>query len=297
MATSKAITVDWNKEGATDAVLPNSPWLSSSPLGWQGIQVQLHRQPAWDCPEHTFRQHVISLHHFPEPTKSQRSFAGRKRTEFLTEGNIVIMPANVPHKDLWDKAGAFTLLILDPVRVAEVAGHSVDPQGVEILPRFAMWDGLIQQIATALESELTSGGLGIDLYLDTLSAALVAHLLRNHSSLARLPEIPSPARQEMRRAADFIRDNFHLNLKLADVAAEVHMSEYHFARTFKQVMGVAPHQFLMARRMEQAQLLLRTTPLSVEEIAHRVGFSNQSHFIAHFRRSVGATPKLFRSAT
>src|SRR6185437_294180 len=152
MATSKAITVDWNKEGATDAVLPNSPWLSSSPLGWQGIQVQLHRQPAWDCPEHTFRQHVISLHHFPEPTKSQRSFAGRKRTEFLTEGNIVIMPANVPHKDLWDKAGAFTLLILDPVRVAEVAGHSVDPQGVEILPRFAMWDGLIQQIATALES-------------------------------------------------------------------------------------------------------------------------------------------------
>jgi AraC family transcriptional regulator len=295
MGISKPITVDWKKEGASDAVLPNPPWLSSSTQAWQGIQVQLHRQPAWACPEHTFRQHVVSLHHFPQATKSERSFAGQKRSEFLTEGNIVIMPANVPHKDLWDKAGAFTLLILDPVRVSQIAQHSVDPAAVEILPRFAMWDGLIQQIATALEIELTSGGSGFDLYVDTLSAALIAHLLRHHSTLARLPKNPSPAGQEMRRAADFIRDNFQRNLKLADIAAEVHMSEYHFARTFKQVIGVAPHQFLIAQRIENAQRLLRTTPLPIEEIAHRVGFSNQSHFIAYFRKSVGATPKFYRS--
>jgi AraC family transcriptional regulator len=148
----------------------------------------------------------------------------------------------------------------------------------------------------ALESELTSGGSGIELYPDVLAAALSAHLLRNHSSLPPLPEAPSSARQEMRRAADFICDNLHRNLRLTDIATVVHMSEYHFARTFKQVMGIAPHQFLIARRIEQAQDLLRTTPLSVEEVAHRVGFSNQSHFTAHFRRLVGATPKLYRSA-
>jgi AraC family transcriptional regulator len=74
------------------------------------------------------------------------------------------------------------------------------------------------------------------------------------------------------------------------------MSEYHFARTFKQIMGVAPHRFLIERRIEHAEGLLRTTSLSVDEVAHRVGFSNQSHFTAHFKKVVGATPKLYRSA-
>jgi hypothetical protein len=46
-------------------VLPNPSWLSSLALGWQAIQVQLHRPPPWECPEHTFQQHVIFASEFP----------------------------------------------------------------------------------------------------------------------------------------------------------------------------------------------------------------------------------------
>jgi AraC family transcriptional regulator len=205
------------------------------------------------------------------------------------------MPANIPHQDRWNKPGAFTLLILDPARIAQIAQYSMDPARVEIIPRFAMRDGLIRHIATALEAELTSGGGGIDLYVETLAAALSAYLLRNHSSLARLNERPSYKREEMRRAVEFMSDNFYRNLRLADIAAVAHMSEFHFARTFKQVMGVPPHRFLIERRIEHAQGLLRTTALSVDEVAHRVGFSNQSQFTAHFRKTVGAAPKIYRS--
>jgi AraC family transcriptional regulator len=60
-------------------------------------------------------------------------------------------------------------------------------------------------------------------------------------------------------------------------------------------MGVPPHRFLIERRIEHAQGLLRTTALSVDEVAHRVGFSNQSQFTAHFRKTVGAAPKIYRS--
>jgi AraC family transcriptional regulator len=296
MTAANRITVDWDKEGAPSAVLPVAPWLSSSSaLGWRAIQVQLHRQPAWECPEHTFLQHVISLHHFPQPAKSERCFSGRKQTEWLAEGSVVIMPANIPHQDRWNKPGAFTLLILDPARIAQIAQYSMDPARVEIIPRFAMRDGLIRHIATALEAELTSGGGGIDLYVETLAAALSAYLLRNHSSLARLNERPSYKQEEMRRAVEFMSDNFYRNLRLADIAAVAHMSEFHFARTFKQVMGVPPHRFLIERRIEHAQGLLRTTALSVDEVAHRVGFSNQSQFTAHFRKTVGAAPKIYRS--
>ena len=247
-----------------------------------------------------FRTQLPAARHFASSfffnrQMSERSFSGRKQKEWLTEGNVVIMPANVPHQDIWDKPGAFTLLILDPLRVTQVVQDTVDAARLEIVPRFAMREGLIQQIAIALEVELTSGGSGINLYPDTLAAALSAHLLRNHSSLVRLREAASYARGCMRRAVDFVSDNFHQNLKLAGIAAVAHLSKYHFARTFKQVMGVAPHQFLIERRIEHAQALLRTTALSVEEIARRAGFSNQSHFTAHFKKVVGATPRVYRS--
>lgn len=296
MSIPAEITVDWTEERDSLQVIPNLPWLTSGVSGRQGLQVQLHRQPAWECPEHTFEQHVVSIHHFRDRAKSARSFAGRKQNEWLGEGDVVIMPANVPHKDRWDKPGEFTLLILDPANVTRIAEHSFDSSRIQILPRFAMRDGLIHQIGTALEAELRCGGSGIDLYWDSLTAALSAHLLRNHSSVSRLPDPSGSNHDQVRRAAEFIQDNFQQNLRLADVAAVAHLSEFHFARLFRQVMGVSPHKFLIERRIEHAQGLLRSTKLPVHEVAYRVGFSNQSHFTAHFRRIVGTTPGLYRAA-
>jgi len=296
MSLPAEISVDWRNERASLQVLPNLPWLSDGAFGERAIQIQLHRQPAWNCPEHTFQQHVVSIHHFRERARSVRSFAGRRQNEWLGEGDVVIMPANVPHTDSWDKPGEFTLLILDPASVARIAEDSVDPSRIEILPRFAMRDGFIHQIGTALETELRSGGSGIQLYVDSLAAALSAQLLRNHSSLSRLAEPSSSNHNQVRRAAEFIQDNSQQNLRLSDVAAVAHLSEFHFARLFRQIMGISPHKFLIERRIEHAQGLLRTTKLPVEEIAHRAGFSNQSHFTAHFRRIVGTTPRLYRAA-
>ena len=72
------------------------------------------------------------------------------------------------------------------------------------------------------------------------------------------------------------------------------MSPYHFARVFKQSTGIAPHQFLMERRVECAKSLLRETDLSITEIAHRIGCPNPSHFSRLFHRATTMTPRMFR---
>ncbi len=72
------------------------------------------------------------------------------------------------------------------------------------------------------------------------------------------------------------------------------MSQYYFSRLFKQAMGVSPYQYVMQQRIERAKYLLRTTSLSVAEIAPQVGFSTQNQLTIQFRKFTGTTPSGYR---
>jgi AraC family transcriptional regulator len=82
------------------------------------------------------------------------------------------------------------------------------------------------------------------------------------------------------------------------MAGVANLSPSHFARQFRAATGSAPHQYVIARRVEQAQQLLREEEeLSLGEVAFRVGFADQSHFSLHFKGIVGLTPRQFRIST
>src|SRR5947199_2046274 len=99
----------------------------------------------------------------------------------------------------------------------------------------------------------------------------------------------------LRRVAQYVQDNLHRQLRLAELSGLVHMSPYHFARRFRQSTGVSPHRFLVQRRIEQARTLLAAESLSIAEIARSVGFRTPSHFTTTFRRVTGITPSVYRS--
>jgi transcriptional regulator GlxA family with amidase domain len=69
---------------------------------------------------------------------------------------------------------------------------------------------------------------------------------------------------------------------------------HHFARQFKQSVGVTPHHYLTQKRLELAQALLTKTELPLSEIAYAAGFSDQSHLARHFRHTLSTTPRAFR---
>src|SRR2546422_8252124 len=98
----------------------------------------------------------------------------------------------------------------------------------------------------------------------------------------------------LRRVAQYVQDNLHRELRLAELSGLVHMSPCHFARLFKQSTGVSPHRFLVQRRIEQARALLAAHTLPIAEIARSVGFRTPSHFTTTFRRVTGITPSGYR---
>ena len=73
------------------------------------------------------------------------------------------------------------------------------------------------------------------------------------------------------------------------------MSQYRFARAFKQSTGIPPHQYLLSQRIERAKKLLTLTQLQIADISYQLGFASQSHFAATFRRFTKVTPKVYRN--
>lgn len=99
-------------------------------------------------------------------------------------------------------------------------------------------------------------------------------------------------KHKLHQATEYINDSLDQDLNLADLAAIVQMSPFHFARLFKQSTGLAPHQFVIRCRVERAKELLMRGEMAIADIAAEVGFANQSHLNRHFKRIVGFTPKV-----
>jgi len=83
-------------------------------------------------------------------------------------------------------------------------------------------------------------------------------------------------------------------IQVRELADEIHMSPFHFARMFKLSTGHAPHAYITRQRMDRAKSLLATTQLPLLEVAARVGYQTQAHFTGVFHRYVGTTPRVYR---
>ena len=100
-----------------------------------------------------------------------------------------------------------------------------------------------------------------------------------------------------RRVLEFV--DAHLDeaeLSLPRLAAEAHLSEFHFARMFRASMGCTVHDWVAARRLDRARALLRESGLPLADIAAACGYASASHLSQRFKAGTGTTPGQYRSA-
>jgi len=80
----------------------------------------------------------------------------------------------------------------------------------------------------------------------------------------------------------------------AELAAQVHLSASRFRHLFKEEMGRTVAEYIRERRLERAELLLRTTFLSIKEVMSESGFRDMTHFVPYFKRRYGVAPSAYR---
>ncbi|MBD2104675.1 helix-turn-helix domain-containing protein [Leptolyngbya sp. FACHB-261] len=286
--------LDFRQEKATDFLLPKPAVLSSS--GWDSMHFELHQQPKFDIAEHQHTMHVIAygLACSPLPcSPGERWLDGKLTRETRSQGDIAIIPAGISHRCNWNTSAQFAVLAIEPALLQQVGQDLVDPDRIELIPRFMNeQDALIQGVFSTLQEELESSQIGGYLLIDSLKTTLAIHLLRKYC--ATQPKLSSYAdglpKSKLRQLTEYIDDHLQ-DVKLIDLAAIAQMSPYHFLRLFKQSIGLTPHQYILQRRIEKAKHLLQYSELSIADIATHVGFCDQSHLTRYFKRIVGVTPR------
>lgn len=99
-----------------------------------------------------------------------------------------------------------------------------------------------------------------------------------------------------RRCLELLRSRFSEDISLDELAAEARLSSFHFARMFKQSVGVPPRVYLTRLRVEKASELLEQTDLPVTEIAQEVGYSSNQVLARVFIKHRHMSPSDYRRA-
>ena len=265
---------------------------------WDGITVEYGCLDAIGKFDFAMPGHAISVAFAPHDRVTWSVDGGTPQTTALPAGSVFIYSNRnfVWHKR--ERVSEYINLMLDQTLLGRIAAESGLSSSVELEHRVIFPDPTILHVAQLLKEEVKSGGLAGKLYTESLTNLLAVHLLRNYTGAVVKPKLSDEALDALKlnQVKEFIEERLGENLSLADIAAVVHMSQFHFARAFKAATGQPPHRYLTMRRMERAKVLLSVTRLPVAEVAYQVGFYNTSHFTAQFRKATGATPKAYRDS-
>lgn len=127
-------------------------------------------------------------------------------------------------------------------------------------------------------------------FLITLIRQLLPVLSDSRNKAVPMPRSAHRVEQIMQ----WIEHSYMKPFRLEALAAELHLSPYHVSHLFKETTGTSLSEYVKARRLRQACVLLTIGELSVAEIGDSIGLENTSYFCKIFKENKGVTPHQYR---
>jgi AraC family transcriptional regulator len=272
--------------------------LSSQTRGWESIFVEQFWHPSLEGNSHHSNEHAIYLALGTQPLYLFKVRDGKTYSGPYFKDDISIAPARMPSFVRWDGENQYLKIRVTHQFMRQVAGEALEMNDdrLELIPEARIRDPQIEAIGKMLLTELQREQAASRLYVESLANILAVHLIRQYTTVQ--PVLPSyegglPQRQLM-QVLDYVDAHLHQDIKLADLAALLSISQFHFSHQFKQATGISPYQYLLQQRIERAKQLLKRSDLSIANIAVLCGFNSHSHLSKQFRQLTGMTPKAYR---
>jgi AraC family transcriptional regulator len=271
----------------------------SQSIGWRSLYAAIFEEGPTRTTEPAIG-HPYLIYHLGRPTIVARKVEGNTPERALIgPRRICTTPSGAETHTRHDgTAEILQLYLRQSIYESAVSEmHGCDVSNAMILPRFAILDPLLEQLAITITTALRDRTVEDGLYVDTIAHMMAVHLARHHSTRSRVtrgPIISTISSSKLRRLIEFVEEHLDRDLSLKEMAEEVGMSPFYLPRAFKSALGKSPHQYVLQRRIERARELLRDTDLPTVDIALAAGFSSQSHLSNWFVRMVGVPPAVYR---
>lgn len=209
------------------------------------------------------------------------------RTYTAVKGEVVLIDCYSPHEYGNDASWEASWLHFDgPLardyyeQIAETFGNIISPRNVQTV------EHALSKICNTFRSGSAIREASISKYITNILTELLltdtgAHT-SSHLSLA------------LESTIVYINENFQTPITLAELAEKVALSPFYFSRVFAKETGMTPHQYIIATRLNAAKFLLKTTDISIKEIAFNSGFTSESSFCSTFKKWEHITPSEYR---
>lgn len=101
--------------------------------------------------------------------------------------------------------------------------------------------------------------------------------------------------EDIENAISYIHENLFSDISIEDIAKKCGLSASRFKAKFKEQMGVTPHSYINALKIDSAKVYLKDESLSITDISYRLNYSSSNHFASVFKKYTGCTPTEFRN--
>ena len=160
----------------------------------------------------------------------------------------------------------------------------------------AVDDSVLRHLGEGLEEALDDAEPAAAAATDRIAEAVSVHLAQRYGGLqVARPQRGGLAPWQLRLAWEFFDRQLDSTAALDGLARQCGLSVSHFSRAFRRSTGLAPHRWLVQRRVEVAKDMMLAEPVPLAQVAVACGFADQSHFTRTFASIIGLTPARWRT--
>lgn len=258
--------------------------VSSQGLGWAGLTVEAGHNDSWVADELAPCAHYLAWNVDTKPLTWEAKLGGQYRKVTNEPGQLWFCPAGESFTHIVPGPSRFVLVAIEPGQLDRWTGS----RRLALRRRYGMASTQLDHLARALAVEAERGNPNGPLFVDALGRALAQGIASLFGD-APLPAGGALPATRLKRVLDYIEAHLADALSTDVLAAQAAYSPTHFTRAFKAAMGLPPHRYVMKRRLERAQDLMRGR-MPLAQVASSLGFTDQSHFTRSFVAAHGVTP-------
>ena len=226
--------------------------------------------------------------------EGQGQFLIENQTYPVSVNDLVIVNPNVLHTEISYNSSPLEYIVLG-VEGLELSTKSEGDNINHCIINFQNIKDTILLYLQNMMTEIETKNPGYNIICQDLMEILIVLLGRQTNFSTMLTPVNKKPNRLSIATKKYIDTHYQENITLDQLAEIAHVSKYHLAHAFADEYNISPINYLISKRISEAEHLLKTTTFSLSFISNTTGFSSSSYFTQMFRKHTGFTPSQFRN--